>query len=45
MTDVKILLLEKAKSPVWCFFAFPARGGKFIEPDKKKRTSVHCKMC
>ena len=19
--------------------------GKFIEPDKKKRTSVHCKLC
>ena len=44
-SDVENLPLEKAKSPVWRFFGFPARGGKFIEPDKKKRTSVHCKMC
>ncbi len=26
-------------------FLFSCRGGKFIEPDEKKRSSVHCKMC
>ncbi len=36
---------KRPRAPFGVFFAFPARGGKFIEPDKKKRTSVHCKMC
>ena len=39
------LPLEKAKSPVWRFFGFPARNGKFLESDKKKRQSVYCKLC
>ena len=39
------LPLEKAKSPVWRFFGFPARDGKFLESNKKKRQSVYCKLC
>ena len=27
------------------YFGFPLKDGKFLEPDKKKRTSVHCKLC
>lgn len=42
---IEFLPLEKAKSPVWRFFGFPARDEKFIEPDKKKRSSVYCRLC
>ena len=41
----KLLPLEKAKSAVWNYFGFPAQGGEFIEKDKKKRTTVFCKLC
>ena len=27
------------------FFGFPSRNGKFLEPDKKKRVIVHCRLC
>ena len=40
-----LLPLEKAKSGVWDYFGFPAQGGDFIEKDKKKRTTVFCKLC
>ena len=38
-------LLPLATSGVWRYFGFPLKDGKFLEPDKKKRTSVHCKLC
>ena len=44
-SSVDYLPLEKAKSPVWKYFGFPAREGKFLEPDKKKRQTVHCVLC
>ena len=37
--------LEGSKSIVWDFFVFPRKDGKYIEPDKKKRTEVHCQSC
>ena len=37
--------LEGSKSIVWDFFVFPSKDGKYIEPDKKKRTEVHCQSC
>ena len=30
------LKLEKAKSPVWEYFGFPAENGQYLEKDKKK---------
>ena len=42
---IEYLPLEKAKSPVWDFFGFPAHDGKFLETNKMKRQSVHCKLC
>ena len=41
-SNVEYLPLEKAKCPVWKYFGFPAQEGKFLEPDKKKRQTVHC---
>ena len=41
----ELLPLEKAKIAVWNYFGFPAQGGEFIEKDKKKRTTVFCKLC
>ena len=41
----ELLPLEKAKSAVWNYFGFPAQSGEFIEKDKKKRTTVFCKLC
>ena len=35
-SDCELLQLDKATSAVWHYFGFPAREGKFIEPDKKK---------
>ena len=42
---VELLPLEGATSGVWRYFGFPSKEGKFVEPDKNKRTSVHCKLC
>ena len=42
---VELLPLEGSVSPVWKYFGFPAENGKFLEPDKKKRKRVHCKLC
>ena len=44
-SNVEYLPLEKAKSPVWKYFGFPAQEGQILEPDKKKRQTVHCVMC
>ena len=41
----ELLPLDRATSGVWSYFGFPSKDGKFLEPDKKKRTSVHCKLC
>ena len=43
----EVLPLEGAKSAsgVWKYFGFPARDGQFIEPDKKKRKQLVCKLC
>ena len=40
-----LLPLEGSKSDVWKHFGFPARDGKFLQPDKKSRKEVICKMC
>lgn len=40
----ELLPLEGDVSTVWKYFGFPARNGKFLEPDKKKRKQVHCKI-
>ena len=40
-----LLPLEGALSSVWSYFGFLAKDGRFVEPDKKKRTTVHCKLC
>ena len=41
----KLLPLDRAKSSVWEYFGFPAENGNFTEKDKKKRTTVYCKLC
>ena len=43
--SLELLRLEGAMSRVWDHFGFPAKNGKFIEPDKKKRKQVNCKLC
>ena len=35
-TSRDLLPLEGAKSGVWDYFGFPAKDGKFVEPDNKK---------
>ena len=40
-----LLPLEGSTSEVWKYFGFPAKNGKYIEGDKKKRTKVCCKLC
>ena len=43
--DVDSLLsLEGSTSEVWKHFGFPAKNGKYVEGDKKKRTKVYCKL-
>ena len=37
----ELLKLEKAKSPVWDYFGFPAENGQYLEQDKKKQTEVY----
>ena len=32
-------------SKVWEYFGFPAKDGKILEANKKKRDVVHCKRC
>ena len=44
-SNIELLPLEGCSSVVWKYFGFPSRDGKFLELDKKKRTSVHCKIC
>ena len=44
-TVEELLPLEGAVRTVWKYFRFPAQNGKFLEPDKKKRKQVHCKLC
>lgn len=44
-SDCELLQLDKATSTVWQYFGFPAKEGKFLEPDKKKRNRVCCKLC
>ena len=41
----EFLPLEGAVSAVWKFFCFPARNGKILELDKRKRKQVNCKIC
>ena len=41
----QILSPENTKSFVWKYFGFPAKGGQFIEEDKKKRNFVICSLC
>jgi len=44
--DLETLLpLENSTSVVWKHFGFPSRDGRMIEPDKKKRKRVYCKLC
>ena len=44
-SDCDLLKLDSATSTVWNYFGFPAKDGKFLEPDKKKRNRVCCKLC
>ena len=41
----ELLPLEGATSKVWEYFGFPAKDGKILEANKKKRDVVHCKRC
>ena len=41
----ELLPLEKANSSIWKHFGFPAQDSKFKEKDKKKQTTVYCKLC
>ena len=41
----ELLPLEGATSKVWEYFGFPAKDGKILEANKKKRDVVHCKCC
>jgi len=41
----EFLPLEKAKSPVWEYFGFPARSGVYIEKNKHRRKEVFCTLC
>ena len=43
--ESELLPLEGAISEIWRFFGFPAKDGKFVEKDKKKRNEVTCKLC
>ncbi len=42
-SNIKFLPLEDANSGVWSHFGFPARNGKILESDRKKRQLVYCK--
>ncbi len=42
---VELLPLEGVKSSMWTHFGFQAKEGKMVEPDKKKRKRVYCKLC
>ena len=42
---VEFLPLEKAKSPVWQFFGFPARSDEYVEKNKRCRKKVFCTLC
>ena len=44
-SNIEFCLLEGCSSAVWKYFRFPSHDGKFVEPDKKKQMSVHCKVC
>ena len=44
-SECELLQLDKATSNVWQYFGFPAKEGKFVEPDRKKRNQVSCKLC
>ena len=44
VTD-SLLPLEGSTSEVWKHFRFPAKNGKYVEGDKKKRTKAYCKLC
>jgi len=41
----ELLSLERVKSSVWKHFGFPAKDSQFKEKDKKKWTTVYCKLC
>ena len=43
--STELLPLEGSKSAVWNHFGFPAKDGKFVEPDKRKQNFVVCKLC
>ena len=40
-----LLPLKGSTSKVWKHFGFPAKNGKYIEADKKKRAKICCKLC
>ena len=43
-SNIKLCPLEGCSSVVWKYFEFSSCNGKIVEPDKKKRTFVHCKV-
>ena len=44
LTVDEFLPLEGAVSAVWKFLGFPARNGKMLEPDKRKRKWTYWKI-
>jgi len=44
-SNIELLPLEGCSSVVWEYFGFPSCKGKFLKLDKKKQTSIHCKIC
>ena len=42
--EFETLPLEGSSSVVWNYFGFKASNGKFVEPEKKKRKEVFCRI-
>ena len=43
--EFNTLPLESSISVVWKYFGFKESNGKFVEPDKKMRKEVFCRIC
>ena len=41
---LNVLSLEGSISAIWICSRFLSHDGKFVEPDRKKQMSVHCKV-
>ena len=43
--EFNALPLEGSISVAWKYFGFKESNGKFVEPDKKMRKEVFCRIC